>query len=269
MPEQVTKNNHFIPRFLTKPWEDTQRRLKLYSFETKVFQKEPSKTSFSATSAYPQELETFLNQYVERPINDLRRHLERGENVLDEPRFYRAATLLTSLQRARNKAVTEEKWLDELLSLLKRPEEFLDGLQTEHGHGLICVQTNESSRPLWFPSSGSFYLLDKSLSWLGQRFVPLAIPLDTQRVLILYRLGLNADRSTKEGLREVVAAYAPQLIEDASAGTDTAARVVIPPNLTESEEDLFMMLQRARKKNMAAIADHNQAMASSSLSGAT
>lgn len=265
MPNQVTMNNHFIPRCLTKPWEDHQRMLKLYSFETRSFEKKPSKTSFSATGVYPQELETFLNQYVESPINDLRRRLERGEDVLNEPRFHRAAVLLTILQRRRNKAATETKWLDELLLLLKKPKEFLDGLQTEQGYGLICAQSTEGSRPIWFPSSGSFYLLGKSLSWEGQRLhPPLAIPLDRQRALILYRLGLDVDQSTKNGIRAVVSTYAPQLIEDASAGTDTATRVIIPPTLAKSEEDLAVMLQHARKKNMAAIAEHNQAVSTSS-----
>lgn len=111
------------------------------------------------------------------------------------------------------------------------------------------------------------YLLDKSLSWKGKRFVPIAIPLDPQRALILYSLGLGADLSTRNGMREVVATHAPQLIEDASAGMDTATRVAVPPGLSGSEKDLAAQLQQARKKNKAAIAYHNVAVSPSARSG--
>lgn len=263
MSDQSTKNHHFVPRFLTKPWEDGKRNLRLYSFDSSSVAVESSETALTGAD-YPKELETFLTKYIEAPLGELRAQVQNGQDSTEDPKIYRAAILLTALQRARNRAVSEKKWLDELLKLLKTPTDAIDGLQAEQGHGLLCAQTPGGSRPLWFPSSGSFPLLDKTLAWKGKRFVPVAVPLDPQRALILYPVGADADLATRNGIRGVVVSSAPQLLGDASAGMDTATRVVVPPGLKESDADLATLLQQARKKNKAAIADHNQAVSPSS-----
>lgn len=256
----TTKNHHFVPQFLTKPWEDAQKNLRLYSFETSDIQKEPAKTALSTEEDYPEEIESFLHKQLESPFNDLRTKVQRGEDVVNEPKFARAALLLIHLQRARNRAVAEKAWFHEVNLLLKKsPQELIEGLPSDQG--LLCVQTKAGSRPLWFPSSGSYYLLAKDLAWKGKRFVPLAIPLDPQRVLISYPLAADADLATRNGMREIISSKVPGLLEDGSVGMDTATRVVIPPGVKESDEEIAAMLQQARQKNKQGIVEHNQAVA--------
>lgn len=262
MPTQTSTNQNFVPRFLTKPWEDAKKNLKLYSFDSKEFETEPGKTALASAEDYPKELETFLSKHVEAPINELREQLQRGDDVLNQARYHRAATLLVSLQRTRNRAVSEAKWLSEL----KKPDEFLESLGPDLGQSMVWVPV-EAKRPLWFPSSGSFYLLGKDLVWNGRRFVPVvALPIDQHRVLIGHDVGPTADAATKSGIKDVIAKAAPSLLEHASAGMDTATRVAVPPAMKGSDEDLAAMLQEARAKNKLAIAEHNRAVSPNSSS---
>lgn len=261
MPTQTTANHHFVPRFLVKPWEDAKKNLKLYSFDSKELETEPGKTALSSDD-YPKELETFLSKYVEAPMNELREQLQRGDDVLNQSRYQRAATLLLTLQRNRNRAVSEAKWLSEL----KKPDEFLESLGPDLGQAMVWVPV-ESKRPLWFPSSGSFYLLGKDLSWNGKRFVPVvALPIDPHRVLIGHDVGPTANAATKSGIKDVIAKAAPALLENASAGMDTATRVAIPPAMQGSDADLAAMLLQARESNKRAIAEHNRAVSPNSSS---
>lgn len=264
MPTQITKNNHYVPRFLTKPWERANRKLRLYNFETNAFESADSKTCFSAREVYPQEIEQFLNRVIESPMNDMLPLVQRGEDALRQERYYRAATLLVAIQRTRSKATTDEVFLQKLIELSRMPQQFLDGLGVEQGHGLSIVSAREGSRSLLFPSTGSFVLLGNDLQWNGQPIAGWGIPIDLKRALVSYDLGLESDSSTKEGIRYAVESVCPTLLEQWSVGTDTSTKVVIPPEFKDSEEELVALLSERRRANMQAILDHNARVAAAS-----
>ena len=58
--KQITKNCHFVSRFLTKPWELRDRRLHYYDFDRDVFDESPSKTLFAEEEINTQPVEDWL-----------------------------------------------------------------------------------------------------------------------------------------------------------------------------------------------------------------
>ena len=257
MATPIVKNNHYVPRFLTKPWEKTGRRLTLYSFETNSFEPADAATCFSAEDAFPKEIERFLHDVIEKPMTELLPLLQKGEAALQQERYRRAATLLVVVQRTRSRSTTEAAFLKTLIEISERPKKSLDELGVEQGIGVSIVHAREGARPLFFPSTGSFVLLGTELQWNGKPIPAWGIPLDLERALVSYNPALTADSSTQEGIRHAVESACPALLEQASVGTDTATKVVIPAATKDSEEEIVALLSEARRANRQGIIEHN------------
>jgi hypothetical protein len=265
MATQITKNNHYIPRSLTRPWEGSGRRLTLYNFDTNAFEPADSKTCFSPDEAYPKEIETFLHDVIEKPMHDMLQLLQKGEEVLQQERYHRAATLLVVLQRTRSRSTTDAAFLKVLIELAEKPKKALDGLGVEHGYGVSIVRARQGARPLFFPSTGNFVLLGNDLQLNGKPIAAWGIPLDPERALVFFNL--KADASSTEEIRSAVEQACPALLEQASIGTDTSTKVVIPPALKDAEDTLVSLLGEARRANRQAIIDYNARVSAASKAG--
>ena len=271
MNKQETKNCHYIPRCQTKPWEGDSRYLSTYSFEKKCFQKkEPSKNLFSEHKIYPQTLEEFLNNNCEKHINNMRPHIERGEqNVLDNPDYYRASKLLVVLQRPRLKVVNQSEHLAVLTELMNKPPGFLEELKHEHGHGLLIIQT-DSLWPMFFPSTGSFTLVSPELSYAGQPIIPWATPVTHKCAIVGFDFGLNATAQKRSEIFQIVERVVPKILSASSVGTKTADKVLILPKLFDEkpEEEIKQYLLQSRVSNDEAIVKHNLHIANGGHTGA-
>ena len=67
--KQITKNCHYISRFITKPWEFEDRRGKgqlcYYDFDTDTFESRFAKTLFAETDLNSSVVETWLTEVLE------------------------------------------------------------------------------------------------------------------------------------------------------------------------------------------------------------
>lgn len=59
--QQVTKNCHYISRFLTKPWEFGERQLRYYDFDEDKFDTKSSRSLFAEDGLNAQQVESWLS----------------------------------------------------------------------------------------------------------------------------------------------------------------------------------------------------------------
>jgi hypothetical protein len=77
-------NDHFISRFLTKPWEFADQRLhiarglRVFDFAKQVFDWAPSKSLFAQEGLTSPAVELMLNRYVETPAGKLADDIKAG-----------------------------------------------------------------------------------------------------------------------------------------------------------------------------------------------
>ena len=93
-------NDHFIPRFLTKPWEaPPQRSLRFYDFGTRSFGRESSRNLFATSDLNDAETEQRLNQWIETPVSQYLAGKRAGgtRTVLAEPPNWRVQRALARL----------------------------------------------------------------------------------------------------------------------------------------------------------------------------
>jgi len=68
-------NNHYVSRFLTKPWEYDKRELRIYCPKKKTIYMASSKSAFSAKNIFDKKQEKFLGDNVEVKIGKIRKSL--------------------------------------------------------------------------------------------------------------------------------------------------------------------------------------------------
>jgi len=76
---QITKNCHYISRFLTRPWEFGQRQLRYYDFDDDRFSRRSSETLLSQNNLNSPAVETWLRDVLETPLGSARPRLAAGD----------------------------------------------------------------------------------------------------------------------------------------------------------------------------------------------
>ena len=118
---QITKNCHYVSRFLTKPWEFEDRRLWYYDFDSGTFDRASSRSLFAEDEINSPEVETWLGEILEAPLSRARPQLIKADpRALDDWQFFRAAVLMLWLQGFRASSVEEledRRHLDEIARL--------------------------------------------------------------------------------------------------------------------------------------------------------
>jgi hypothetical protein len=166
---QITRNCHFILRSLTKRWEQKDRFLLYYDFETGRFRTRSSQSLFAAEDLNSPEVERWLH-VLEDPLGAIRPRLVAGDaNALDEWPFQRAVLLMLWLQGARSQTVRDAEAKRKLEWLARIPAAELDaltaGLRGEFDLQLaFTVAEGDRIAPLFVPSTGSSRACSRTLA---------------------------------------------------------------------------------------------------------
>lgn len=186
------------------------------------------RTRFAADGLNPQAVESWLDRWIEGPLSLCRKRLNDGEeNVLEDWRFYRAATLMLWLQGTRLKSIEDTDARRSLETLAARSIEETDQLvvafREEYDLALGFVPMHEGMfPPLYFPSSGLSPVSYRDTGCISGNTIALALPLDVRTAL----LSLPRDQA---GVRDL--ARVPGSLQNLSIGVANARKVVVPPIL--------------------------------------
>ncbi len=222
-----TQHCHYISRFMTKPWEAEQRRLRYFDFTTDSFESSPSSRLFAEDRINSQRVEDWLNRYIETPLAAVRPRLVQGDpKALDDTRFFRAAVLMVLLQGTRGMSTDDEDARQDLEQAAARDESYVDGLVRAFTERrdlalIVTVGPGQKLAPLFFPSTGLFPLFYRDTSCLSGLAIGFGLPLDLHCALAVMpeNRRQTADRSRL-----------PSSIANLSVGLRAATRVVIPPD---------------------------------------
>src|SRR3569623_90256 len=225
---QITKNCHYISRFLTKPWEGKERKLLYYDFQSESFDKSPSLTLFAEDQINSQEVETWLRDVIETPLGCVRPRLASGDpKALDDWKFFRAAVLMVWLQGTRYHSVVDEEVRQDMGALAAMPPAELDRLVVEIKNDLdlrliSTVSHGTKFAPLFVPSSGLFQFTFPDTGCISGHSIGIGLPLDLRCALVL----MPADKAGRADL-----SLLPASIANYSIGTSQSRLVVLPPDL--------------------------------------
>jgi hypothetical protein len=75
-------NDHYIPRFLTRPWEYAERRLRYFDFCNGRYEDVPSRQLFARLHLNSRHLETWLNETIETPLSRYVHGLQKSNSAL-------------------------------------------------------------------------------------------------------------------------------------------------------------------------------------------
>lgn len=236
-------NCHFVSRFLTKPWEFSQRQLWNYDFDRKQIEEKSSKSLFAEVGRNTAEIEKCLNELIETPIsNAITTLVPSGaiDNVeIGEWRLFRALNLLLLLQWSR--ASEKESHRSKLGQALSWDETTLDELV------LACQQTHivvglrgDPRAPLCYPSHGLFAVPIRQQS--GSFTAIYAIPLTEYYAVARVPRNVNLD-----DVFQTITCQGGYL-SNSSVGT-TASKVIIHPSVIEAHgaATAVQMIEEARK----------------------
>jgi hypothetical protein len=223
---QVTKNCHYISRFLTRPWEVVDRQLDYYDFESKSFGRLSSKRLFAEDQINSSAVEIWLRDVLETPLAAARPKLVAAHpRALDDWCFFRAAVLMLWLQGARTQSVEDEDAKRELewIAALSMPD--LDGLVNEIRQDfefrlVTTIAPDGMVAPIFYPSSGIFPVWHRDGGAVGGWHRGIGMPLDIHTVFV-------ATGAQTHG--EIDFSLWPASISNWSVGTSASRRVVIPP----------------------------------------
>jgi hypothetical protein len=237
-------NDHYISRFLTKPWEVGQRQLWFYDFKTDSFGRRSSESLFAEDGLHSQETGDRLNELIETPVSLHRAETVNGDGILTIPgknwKVFRALVALIRLQPQRHldKEGAERRFtLDDMIG---QGENFLDGLaaKTQEEYTLIAVTLRDGAFQMSFTDAVYF-----PIPMVGSEPV-LAMPLTPGHFIALPRKGYQKS-SLEEWLRS------DSSISAFSIGLGgSAQRVIVPPGLQpsikEEPDNVRKMLRELR-----------------------
>lgn len=232
MQPQATNNCHYISRMVTTPWEEGQRFLHYYDFDSDRFERKSSRKVFAADRINSDVVERWLRDFVETPLGQIRASMARGElDALEQDwSCHRAALLMVWLQGGRVRTLNDERARRNLEYLAGLPEPELNWLvmavQREHDLRLIITEGDGTGGflPLYVPSTGLFPYLLRDAGCLSGNSFGLTLAIDIHSALLVtpaeHRGALNAVSSRP-------------LLTTMSVGTSRARRVVVVPQLLE------------------------------------
>ena len=224
-------NSHYIPRFLTEPWEYGQRRLLYFDFNAEKFREAKSKSMLATPGLYTKDLEKFLSDNIETHVGKFRKEIIEGNasfEISDWQR-YRGLHLLTILQALRFSSRDSVKGKRDLEDLCKKGTAFADSLIVGHmeQNQLCVIKVTEYGR-LFFPETGFFVfaandnVCESGFSWC------FGVPLHPEFFIV--SCSKTIDIKSLMDLRT-----ATNLFMGRSVGTSkNAKRVVVPKELVDA-----------------------------------
>jgi hypothetical protein len=219
-------NDHYISRFLTKPWEVGQRQLWFYDFKADSFGWQSSESLFAEDGLHSSETGHGLNQWIETPVSQHRAAMLAGDGVLVGPekdwKLFRALVALIRLQPQRHldkEGSAERKFaLDDLIA---GGENLLDYLasETQKEYTLIGATLRDGAYQMCFTEAVYF-----PIPMVGVAPI-LAVPITPGHFIALPRKEFKrSDLEQWLGMEYSMSAF--------SIGLGGAAkRVIVPPGL--------------------------------------
>jgi hypothetical protein len=252
--KQVTKNCHYVSRFLTRPWEGHQRFLRYYDFDKDRFGWRSSESLLAAEKINSARVELWLKQMVEDPFAAARDRIARGDQSPVGKRTFDAAMLMVLLQGGRVATIADVDAARQLDKLGSMSESDLNAMlnQVRRLYDVRVIHTVSNAdksgfRPLYIPSTGVFTAV--VVPALGLHGGPFAfgIPIHPVCALLLTPVEWPDDIDLSQ-TRMMLAAW--------SIGASKARRVVILPGMYEQEGEAAMreLLLEARRNNEKLIA---------------
>jgi hypothetical protein len=180
----MVSNDHYIPRFLTKPWEFGQRQLFYYDFVLRGFDQDSSNRVFAREGINTEAVEDFLQRHVEGPASRFVDKLAHGQRADETDQTTRRAILLLFfLNTQRIREAYGETGPFSLENMVGKGEGFFDGvarwMSTEFKVRHITLPEPQE---LVFTSAGIF-----AVPFIGEP--ALALPLGLRDLLIARRGG--------------------------------------------------------------------------------
>jgi hypothetical protein len=263
----LARNHHYISRFLTKPWEDSQCFLRYYDFHTNRFGRRSPRSLFAEEQINSPGVERWLNRMAEDPFAKIRDRVVRGEHDLElEQDEYRAALLLVVLQGGRVAAIADveaRQRLDELAAMSEPQLEEVVMLATRTFHLRVVPTATNAERtgyaPLYMPSTGLFCVVVPELAPFSSPF-GFGIPIAPSCAL----LATPAEWPDALDLSQT-----RRILSALSIGASTAQRVVVLPGMYEQKGEglLRELLLQARRHNEMLISTVRRFRPSSGLPG--
>jgi hypothetical protein len=216
-------NDHYISRFLTKPWEVGQRRLHYYDIDKGKFDECSSESLFALDGLHSEKTGQVLNEFIETPVSRYRTEILRsGDKMppLTDPKLYRALASLIILQVQREmdaRKPGELKFsLDDLAAQGEGLVHAIASIAYKDSE-LIAVVLHQNAAPLFFTEAVYFVI-----PMIGTAPI-MAVPLTPRHFVALPEKGFS-ERQLNEMLNDRMRLSAFSL----GFGPWTR-RVVIPP----------------------------------------
>jgi len=233
-------NDHYISRFLTKPWEFGQKQLRYVDLEAGAIKTASSKRLFAKEGLNDAHTETQLGRLLENPVARSREDIASGALSDGLPwELRRAMVLLLSLQASRVYEAETGDQANGIATLLARPPKEIDAavLEYEKRHALHSLHL-PSSDFLCVPSSGIFmFPVHRASGYIEPAFgLPLtpavliaAIPHDADGGILLERVNR------------------PGFFSCMSHGAGPSEKIVLPPLSIPDPGEESRLVEQARE----------------------
>lgn len=233
----TVKNNHFVSKYLVRPWEHSSGKLKLFNYRSSEYEDGETEKLFAKNGIFSQDQETFFNKYVETISRQELSSLTANGYKAKKWKNYRALLLLMWDLIGRYIAATsgdsaavhfftgfDEKGLDQM------------ALAIEQQYTLMFATVPASGR-LFFPSNVILFAFDPSTAVCN-----FGVPFNGHQILFNIKKGSNIE-------------YLHKLCENhtfcnLSAGNYTTDFVLVHPDVP-LDEKLKSTLIELRENNQA------------------
>lgn len=234
-----TKNNHYISKYLTKPWELKPGKVRIFDYAKNEFREEDTEYLFSRRELFTQEEENFFNKYIETISRQELSTIAEKDFRTSKWKNYRALVLLLwdlvgRMTAAKSGDASSVKFFTGLDD---------NGLNQmvgaiEQKYTLAVLTVPEDGR-LFFPSNLVMFVFDEATRECG-----FGVPFDLRQMLFSIPIGANFE-------------YLTQLCKNhffvnTSMGNHATDFVVVPPELDANEKLAKILIDQRERNNQLA-----------------
>jgi Protein of unknown function (DUF4238) len=219
----VLANDHYIPRFLTRPWEHDDRKLTYFDFDAKKFDTRSSKRLFAQEGLNTPAVEAMLGKVVESPIGAYLTDVRKNKALLAQINDWetlRAMVLLFAFGTQRLSQVQGVTFPLTLDHFAANPEHIDQLAQLWTKQSRMFGVSLPPKQEMFFPEGG-FAITFKSAP------PALAIPLGLNHLVVTRDGDLPADEMDEYFANQTVVSMSLSLI---------SKRVVLPPAFLASKD---------------------------------
>jgi hypothetical protein len=231
------KNNHFVSRFLTEPWEVADRNLFYFDFSTQATKLRTSKFVFAKKRIISSEADRRFNGLIETPLGSAFSEIRKGrEPNFDDMKTARAVYLyfLAQIPRLAQAHKPGTKDLEDLLSMSDAKLNLLLLISTSESQAFVAPI--EPGKRLYFPEVGVFSFPVKDPGCVSHWSWGFGVPVSLTRALLL----ISKTASPKD-VKDI------PLAEISVGLGEPCKKVVLPPGVEKfSPEEIASIVNEHR-----------------------